>query len=258
MKLFIVDSNSEAPTEAYLGGCQSTGVRWSKLASPPDYSLRLAISELDNGGELIWDGEHGDESVYVVEGALDVDGHVAPADGAVIVEAGVPVHARAQGTTRIAHFSPVDSEPPTDGLYGPAQPDGHTVHVLGPGAWFASGARENVVARWFADATCPTCRTQLLHVSRQGESGQGPAHSHTQDEIIHVLGGTVLLGNRELTAGMSLCIPADLRYRISGGPDGYAFLNFRRDVSEQIYGGDRPNELEGGIARGGVAVNDFR
>ena len=31
-----------------------------------------------------------------------------------------------------------------------------------------------------------------------------------------------------------------------------------RDVSVQGYGRDEPTELEGGIVRGGVAVNDFR
>jgi uncharacterized cupin superfamily protein len=258
MKIHVIDTGEADTSPTHLGNCTATGVRWSRLGSPEDYPLRLAVTELDGGGTLSWGGDHGDEAVYVIEGALDVDGHTAPADGAVIVEAGVATSARAVGTTRVAHFSPERSDPPVDGLYGPPAADGHTVHVLGPGAWYASGGRENVVARWFADSTCPTCRVQLLHVARQGDSGQGPQHSHTQDEIIHVLSGSVLLGKRALTAGMSLCIPADVRYRISGGPDGYAFLNFRRDVSEQVYGGDRATELEGGLARGGHPVNDFR
>lgn len=258
MKIFVVDTGEAEASDTHLGGCSATGVRWSRLGSPDGYPLRLAVTEMEDGGELSWDTAHGDEAVYVVEGALDVAGHVAPADGAVIVESGVATTARAVGTTRIAHFRPERIDPPSDGLYGPPAPQGHTVHVLGPGAWYASGARENVVARWFADSTCPTCRVQLLHVARDGASGQGPQHSHTQDEIIHVLHGSVYLGKRELTAGMSLCILADIRYRISGGPNGYAFLNFRRDVSEQVYGGDRATELEGGLARGGVPVNDFR
>jgi quercetin dioxygenase-like cupin family protein len=259
MKIHVIDSSVAEASTTHLGNCSATGVRWSRLGSPEDYPLRLAVTELDDGGTLSWGTDHGDEAVYVMEGGLDVDGHVAPADGAVIIESGVAAKATAVGTTRVAHFSPERSDPPLDGLYGPPSAEGHTVHVLGPGAWYASGGRENVVARWFADATCPTCRVQLLHVARNGASnGQGPAHSHTQDEIIHVLHGSVMLGKKALTAGMSLCIPADIRYRISGGPDGYAFLNFRRDVSEQVYGGDRATELEGGLARGGVLVNDFR
>ena len=41
------------------------------------------------------------------------------------------------------------------------------------------------------------------------------------------------------------------------GPDGFAILNFRRDVSVQAYRGGEPDELEGDRT-GGVAVNDFR
>ncbi len=48
------------------------------------------------------------------------------------------------------------------------------------------------------------------------------------------------------------------RGSVTSGPDGLAFLNYRRDVSVQGYGRDEPTELEGGIVHGGVAVNDFR
>src|SRR5436190_9475836 len=88
----------------YQGPRAATGVRWSKALSPPEYSLWLCESELDDGGTIAWDSSHGDDAVYVFEGTLDVDGHLCPAGGAVIVESGVPCVARAVGVTRIAHY----------------------------------------------------------------------------------------------------------------------------------------------------------
>jgi hypothetical protein len=207
---------------------------------------------------LQWDADHGDEGVYVITGGLAVDGHHCPADGAVIVESGVASTARAIGATVVAHCAPAEAEPPADGLYGAPKPDGHGVHVVGDDGWFSSGARENVVARWFADATCPTCRIALFHVRRdEGESRDAP-HHHTQDEIIFLLRGEIRMGARTYPAGTALSIPANVRYSVSSGPDGWEFINYRRDVSVQHYANDRQPELEGAIARGGVEVADFR
>ena len=86
------------------GPRRATGVRWSKALSPSEYSLWLCESELDDGGTITWDDVHGDDAVYVFEGGLDVDGHICPAGGAVIVESGARATARAVGTTRIAHY----------------------------------------------------------------------------------------------------------------------------------------------------------
>lgn len=244
--------------EGYAAPRDATGVRWSKKLSPDDYSVWLAVSELEDGGTITWGDRHGDDGVYVLSGALEVDGRVCPATGAVIVESGVAATATAIGPTQIAHYGPVDDDPPADGLYGAPDPTGHGVHVVGDQGWYVSGDRERVLARWFADATCPTCRIALFHVWRGEGNAKDIPHTHTQDELIYLVDGSIVMGSYTFGPGTCLAIPADLRYSVTSGPDGMAFLNYRRDVSVQRYGKVKPEELEGALARGGRLVGDLR
>lgn len=247
-----------APSATYAAPRTATGVRWSKRVSPDDYPLWMVVSELADGAELHWDDDHGDDGVYVLAGNLELDGHRCPTGGALIVESGAAAAARAIGTTTIVHCGPVDPAPPAGGLYGPPEPDGHGVHVVGDDGWFRSGDRERVVATWFADSTCPRCRISFFHVWR-GEGGvKDRSHTHTQDELIYIVGGSLIVGGVEHGPGSCLAIPANLRYSVTSGPDGNAFLNYRRDVSVQGYRPGEPTELEGALARGGVEIADFR
>ena len=247
-----------APSVAYAAPRTATGVRWSKRVSPDDYSIWMVVSELDDGGELHWDAEHGDDGVYVISGSLEVDGHVCPVDGALVVESGVVATARARGTTRVVHCGTREPLPPADGLYGPPERGSHTVHVVGERGWFGSGSRERVSVRWFADSTCPTCRIALFHVVRAEGGVRDRSHTHTQDELIYVLGGSLIVGGVEHGRGTCLAIPALTRYSLTSGAEGFSILNFRRDVSVQAYRPGEPEELEGALARGGLEVNDFR
>jgi hypothetical protein len=255
-KFTIIDAHSVAPASQYPAPYATVaGSHTARLVSPQPYSTWLISAELGDGATLRWPETHGDEAVYVVSGSLDVQGRICPADGCVVVESGVATTARAIGPTTVVHV--YATEAPADGLYGPPEPVGHTVHVVGPGGWYASGGRENVVARWFADSTCPTCRVSFFHVARTDGLIKDLPHTHTQDEIIFILGGSVLIGRHEYGPGHALAIPANIRYTLTTGPNGMAFLNYRRDVSTQAYGNVKGPELEGGIARGGIAVCDF-
>ena len=247
-----------APSERYAAPRRADGVRWSRRLSPADYSIWMVVSELDDGATIEWGADHGDDGVYVVSGAVEVDGHVCPADGAFVVESGASASARAVGTTRIIHCGTRESSPPADGLYGPPAGENHGVHVVGDRGWFASGSRERVAVRWFADSTCPTCRIALFHVFRAEGGVRDRSHTHTQDELIYVLGGSVVVAGVEHAPGTCFAIPAHTRYSLTSGPDGFAILNFRRDVSVQAYRPGEPEELEGALARGGAEVNDFR
>lgn len=257
-KFSIIDAATvpEAPVYPAPFATLAGGMR-ARRVSPDGYSTWLVLADLDDGATIRWPATHGDEGVYVVSGALDVEGHECPADGCLIVESGVEASARAVGPTRVVHVGPFDPTPPADGLYGPPEPDGHGVHVVGPGGWYASGGREHVVARWFADSTCPTCRISFFHVARADAHAKDIPHTHTQDEIIFILGGSIVIGRHEYGPGHAVCIPANVRYSVTTGAHGMAFLNYRRDVSTQAYGKVKPPELEGGIARGGTAVCDL-
>lgn len=263
-----------APSIRYAVPRRATGVKWSKRVSPESYSIWMAVSELDDGGTIEWDDEHGDDGVYVLSGALDVDAVSSdarptgaagspevsrcPADGAVIVESGVVCTARAVGVTTVVHCGARAVEPPADGLYDAPDATGHGVHVVGERGWFASGSRERVAVRWFADSTCPTCRIALFHVVRAEGGVRDRSHTHTQDELIYVVGGSVVVGGVEHGAGTCLAVPAHTRYSLTSGDHGFAILNYRRDVSVQAYRPGEPEELEGALARGGTLVHDFR
>jgi quercetin dioxygenase-like cupin family protein len=52
-------------------------------------------------------------------------------------------------------------------------------------------------------------------------------HAHTEDEIVYVLEGSILLGARTLGPGDALCVGKDTLYGFTTGPEGCSFLNFR-------------------------------
>ena len=59
---------------------------------------------------------------------------------------------------------------------------------------------------------------------------KGGSHTHSEDEIIHVLDGSLQVGALRVEAGMSIAVPKDVRYGLRG--DGsFRFLNYRRDVA---------------------------
>jgi quercetin dioxygenase-like cupin family protein len=225
----------------------------SRPLSPSDWPLWGARATLDAGATLQWDTEHGDEAIYVLEGALEMDGKRCPAQGSVIVEAGVPATVTAAEPTTIVHFGPRDTAPPAGGRNGPAAP-GERVHMIGPGGVWAS--RDDVRdTRMYADSTCPTCRATIFYTSR-AEPYVSAGHSHSQDELIHMLWGEINVGKRKLTAGDTIAIPADLRYGFRSGPDGFGFLNYRPDASVQSFERGGEPRIEGGKANGMNEVND--
>ena len=57
-----------------------------------------------------------------------------------------------------------------------------------------------------------------------------PPHSHSQDELIHVLEGEVSSGTLRAPAGRTLAVARDRRYSFRT-ETAARFLNFRRDAS---------------------------
>jgi hypothetical protein len=227
-----------------------------RRVSPDGFPLWLVVAELGDGAELTWTGRHGDEAVYVMSGGLDVEGRRCPEQGAVVVEADASATARAIGPTRVVHVGPADAEPPRDGLSGPAVAAGHGVHVVGPRGTFAAVSDERDT-HYYADSTCPTCRLTLLYTSRRVPYVSAP-HSHSTDELIHVLWGEIRLGNQVLEPGDTVAIAADRRYGFRSGPDGFGFLNYRRDASQQTIERGSAPRMEGGLVNGLEPVMDLR
>ena len=246
-----------APTCRLIGGARSS------LVSFDGFPLWAVTAELAPGAELRWGdargdahgAAHGDEGVYVTAGSLLVGDRECPAGGAVIIEGQAAASVAAPEGATVVHFGPHDPSPPADGYFGPAAPPPHGAHVVGPGGVYAA-VEPGRDTRMFADSTCPTCRITLFFTGRD-ERYVSARHSHSADEILYVLRGEVRFGSRRLAPGDAVCIAGGHKYGFQSGAEGFAFLNYRRDASEQTTEGDIPR-LEGGRVRGLTFVNDVR
>lgn len=246
-----VEGSHAAPT-----ACSSGFVR-SRRVSPDEYPLWLVVTEIEAGGELRWEDEHGDEAVYLDRGALHVEGgDPCERGGAVLVEAGQRCRIVVDEPSRIIHVGPVDPTPPRDGHLGAAAHQGRRVHVVGPaGVWQAvDSVRHSCL---LADSACPTCRITLLYTSRLGPY-RAASHTHSEDELIHLLWGELRVGRHRILPGTTLAIPRDARYGFRSTDAGYAFLNYRPDLSLCITDPAQPGLWETGPMMGMAAVPGAR
>jgi quercetin dioxygenase-like cupin family protein len=231
-KMAVISVDQVEASQVYPVPVNVTGLRWSKLLSPPDYVLWLCLAEFAEGGELQWSGRHSDQAIYVFEGELTVGGQVCPERGTVVVESDVPARITATKAARIGHWGAWDPAVPDDAFLGPISDLDHGIHLVGPKGLFASGDPDDVAVRSFANSACPTCRISLFEVTRNHER-PGRPHAHSADEIIFLTSGTIHLGALVLKPGTSLCIPGGVRYAEGSGADGAVFLNYRRQSSDR-------------------------
>ena len=125
---------------------------------------------------------------------------------------------------------------------------------VGPGRWFAWDG-DGRATRYFADSECDTCDITLFVTGRDHEH-VSPIHSHSSDELIHVLTGSITVGRRVAGPGSTLAIRAGQRYGFKS--DGFCFLNYRPGPATMTVGRDEPPIEEGGRAHGFDAVMDLR
>ena len=256
MKLTTFALDEVSPSSDYQAPRRATGVLESRKLSPDDGPIWICVSSFAAGGTISWDERHGDDGLYVLDGELDVEGVRCGTGGAIIVESGVATTVHVARPTRVVHVGAASPDLPNGGVLGAPARDAHGVHVVGPRGRSVSGDESGVHATWFADGTCPTCRIQLFTVHAAAGVSGGGGHSHSEDEVIYLIEGSIRLGAHHHGAGSALCIPANVRYAVTNGPDGHVFLNYRAGVSEQTYKRGDPPVLETALARGGRVVDD--
>jgi quercetin dioxygenase-like cupin family protein len=210
------------------------------LFHPEGYSLWKLTGALHAGAELEWGSDHGDEGIFVLSGELEFDGKHFGVDGAIIIEAGVIGMVRATADTRLLHFGPIETQPPSNGPLGPPAVEGRHVHVFNGDD--AEAIRTGKVT-FYSDGACPTCRIALFTVDRSSSSEprvSSKSHKHSTDEIIHILAGTMNVGPITIPAGQGIAVPGDLRYGYTATPD-LRFINYRRDAATSVQNpGDEP------------------
>ena len=213
----------------------------SRRVSPDDFSLWLVLASIDGPARLRWDEDHGDEALFVKAGSLRVGDRVCATGGVLVVESGVALDVTVDEPAEIVHFGPTAHTPPDDGPRGAPAADGHRAHVIGPRGY---SAREEPThaTRQYANATCPTCRINLFQSSRS-EKYRSAAHSHTQDELIHMLGGELVVGGERARPGDTLAVAAGSIYGFQTGDDGYRFLNYSADASSYVPARPGPSKV---------------
>jgi hypothetical protein len=229
-KLSVVKSQDMRTEEGYaVPTVDFAGTATSTVAGPKDYPLWLVSANVEAGSLLRWQDRHADEVVYVKSGSLEVDGRTCPVGAVLIVEEDAAIEASVREPSELLHFgSERSDEPEADAAPAPS----HGFHIIGPRGLYA---REDPthVSRTFADASCSTCDAFMLLSSRVHKH-RSAAHSHTQDELIFLLDGSISLGSYHLFPGDSLSVPANTRYRFESGDSGYEFLNFSRAKSGYV------------------------
>lgn len=231
--------------------CRVDGAARVRAASPASASIWMQQAELEPGARLLFDPEHGDEALYVESGELAFEGRVCGAGGALVIEAGAAPAVEVRRAARVLHMGP------SDGRRAPrpesrAPKPGPEVHVVGPRGVFETREPGRDV-RFFADATCPRCSLWLLYTSRT-TAYESPVHTHTQDELVHVLHGDIRVGSLAAGPGETIFVAANQPYQFRAGPGGFGFLNYRQAASLMTIRATGQRIVEAGAATGMTPV----
>src|SRR5262249_50046088 len=124
-------------------------------------------------------------------------------EGATLVEFGAAAHPAGAGGGHV-HLLPSDRVPRVETTAG-----------------------RDIGSAIFADSRCPSCSVWLHETEFREHDAAVDVHSHREDELISVPGGSIKLGNAIHGPGAALFVAADTNYGFSTGPDGLTFVNFR-------------------------------
>ena len=194
-KIAIVRTAETTPGSGYPAPASTfEGRAQGRMLSLPDNPLWLIAARVGPGSALRWSSAHGEEAVYLKSGSMTVDGGESPSGGVVVVEAGARLEITFPEEAELVHVG----RTPAAGLDAPL-PDGdggHGHHLIGPAGALTRDDGIHM-SRVFADARCPTCSVSLHWSSHTGKY-RSSLHSHSQDELIHVLRGNTFLGHRRV------------------------------------------------------------
>lgn len=247
-KIEVVRPERSSPWQPFAAPhCRAEGAARVRAASPGGRSIWLNLAELEAGAHLRWDPGHGDEGLYVESGELSVGGRSCGAGGALVIEAGAAPEVEVRARARVVHVGARDGGDASGGT-SRDRPSVPKVHVVGPRGVFEAlePGRET---RFFADATCPTCSLWLLHTART-IAYESPVHTHSQDELVHVLRGEIRIGDLAAGPGETIFVAAFQPYRFRAGPEGFAFLNYRSAASRMTIRATGEQIVEAGAATG--------
>lgn len=194
--------------------------------SGPKHPLHLHCIDVA-GEETLQIGPRAVDSLaYVWTGAVDAGVHRLSAGSSFVVEHGATLDVfGADDQTKVLVFSTAKA---------PAQVRARNhVHLLPVGRVPRIPEMiPGVSGGLHFDSACPTCEL-WLHENMfapefvTSETQNRSPHCHTEDEIIFVIRGGAVLGNRTIGPGTALAVHALTMYTFDPGPQGLGFINFR-------------------------------
>jgi hypothetical protein len=184
--------------------------------------IHLHLHRLGAGASIQMSGDPTDCLLYLWEGTVHTSGPTLGARSSAIVEYGqsLQVTAGNEGAAVLA-FQMKER--------GPEERAGGHIHLL-PSERVPriNGVGEKRIGMALhADSQCTTCKLWLHENDYPGANEETALHSHSEDEVIFVRGGTIRLGSRMYGPGTALAIAANTKYGFFSGPDGLSFVNFR-------------------------------
>jgi len=209
---------------AGAGEAVSQGVRTEAIFEGSAAPVHARWHHVPVGATIDWTDSATGHIIYVWQGAVEV-GSIRLEQGSVIVvehRASAGLRAQAGGAILLLFNRAASKD-------APALAGGH-VHIL-PDDRVPRIARlndrSNVGAAIFADSACPTCDLWLHESSFHDADLAVALHSHSEDEIIVVTRGEIVLGKRRYGPGTAIAVGRDVLYGFGTGHEGLEFINFR-------------------------------
>jgi hypothetical protein len=232
-KIAISDGPAAATAYPEDRGFTPFGISVSHpVISPGSAALSLWRHDLDLGGGFSLNRPREDHLFYVLSGEIEVGDTPMGSASVVCVAFNAEATLRAtRAQTVLLHFvGDAPSRPPKPG---------GCVHLIPQGgvlvtAWSTTGLFKTL----YADARCPTC-SLWLHKDEMAPGFSVPPHCHSEDEIIAITNGQLMLGARALPADAAIAVSENAYYSFMAGETGLTFLNFRQsDPSVMVKGAD--------------------
>lgn len=232
-KVTIVPLDKALPAVSPAGFSGTGSIRTA--VDGTGFPLRLHIHDLAPGEELRIGPIAADCAGYVWHGGVQADRRELPRGSSIIVERGQTL--AVQGGSEAAQLLTFSACEGPESLS-----EGGHVHLLAAdrvprSADLGSGG---VAGAIHADSDCPTCDV-WLHENQfpptepmSAEDEARGIHSHSEDEIIFVLDGSIRLGRKHYGPGTAIAIAADTLYSFTPGPKGLSFVNFRASMPGDI------------------------
>lgn len=201
-------------------GLMTTGsVKTSPMIEKNSISIGLYYLELEAGAKVTCDRPVSDLCLYVLEGEFEANEEVIGDGGCIIAEHGVTATLCSPDGGLCAVF--VD--------YDPVGKAGSNLHYIDSSAVPRAERTpdfEEIGSCLIADSRCPTCNL-WLHGNSYREGFKVGLHSHSEDEIILVISGEIVFGNRRHGPHTAIAIGRDTIYSFTAGAGGMSFVNFR-------------------------------